>query len=298
MTVLIGADSSSPQPTQYEGKKVWGVYIAGATPHIWTKEEVAELGAHGVEGVMPIVVPPQDVDWWSENYGYATLEAMAREALAWGLPEGSPLCLDIEEAQSTAIIKSGSAADVMHAWAVATRVHNLRTWTYGPAEFLAHDHWALLWLASWPEVTPESPELPAGYQGWQYRGGVDGIDLDIFEEGRDYLSPDLKVVTIPTPVVVPETVDNAVAKVEAETQVYEESHDASPDVSRETSEVSQSPTGAEVPAAIPDATPPTTDAPSQVESAPVAPTPATLMEQLRSVLSAFEAWFTKESPKS
>jgi len=300
MTVLTGADSSTPQPAQYKGKKVWGVYVGGATPHVWTKEEVAELGAHGVEGVIPIVVPPQDTPWWDENFGYATLEALVREAMAWGLPEGSPLCLDVEEAQAAAILKNGSAADVMHAWAVATRVHNYRTWTYANRDFLANDHWALRWLAEWPEVTPTEPGLLANYQGWQYRGGVDGIDLDIFEEGRDYLTPDLKVVNLPVPAPMP-TPDpaaaaaNAETKVEEQTEAYAASHGGPPnDVSRETSE---NVAGAVAQVAIPEPTPPTTAHP-QEESAPASFNPSGLIDTLKSAVAGLEAWYNQESSKS
>lgn len=198
MPPLPGGDSATPKPTQYQGKRVWGVYVAGATPHVWTKAEVAALGLHGVEGVMPIVVPPQGVKWWEVNHGYAVLEQLVREAIAWGVPAGSPLCLDVEEYQGA---QMPAPADVCHAWAVATRTHKLRTWTYGGQSFLANDHWGFRWLAQWPNATPHPLVLPAGFNAWQYHGNDNGIDHDIFEGGRDYLSPHLRVVVLPTPPV-------------------------------------------------------------------------------------------------
>jgi hypothetical protein len=224
MTVLLGGDSATPKPTQ--GRKVWGVYVAGAAFHIWTKAEVAELAHQGVEGVMPIVVPPQGENkWWLENYGYATLEGLVREAIAWGLPKGAPICLDVEEYQSA---QMSQPSDVLHAWAVACTTHGMRNWVYGSKSFLLNDRWGLRWLAEWPNVTPTNPVLPAGFQGWQYKGNTNGIDLDIFEAGRDYVSPNLKLINLPVkpPVVSRETpptnappVNNAVAKVEQEVKI-------------------------------------------------------------------------------
>jgi hypothetical protein len=196
MSVLHGGDSATPKPDKYEGKKIWGVYVAGATPHVWTHEEVLELKSHGIEGVLPIVVPPQNEDWWLDNYGYATLEALVREAVKWGLPEGSPICLDVEEHQSE---KISAPSDVLHCWAVACAVHKFRGWVYGNESFLRKDMWAQRWYADWPEPTPENPELLEGFAGWQYAGNTDGIDLDVFKEGLYYLSPELKVVQIPAP---------------------------------------------------------------------------------------------------
>jgi len=192
---LPGGDSATPKPTQYHGKKVWGVYVAGHPFHIWTRGEVNQVAAYGVEGVMPIVVPPQDEEWWLVGaHGYPVLEQLVREARAWGLPEGSPICLDVEEGQSS---KMSAPADVLHAWSVATSVHKMRNWTYGSKSFLLNDHYGLRWLADW--TNPINPQLPPGFQGWQYHGQDQGIDHDIFEGGRDYLSPQFRVVTLGTP---------------------------------------------------------------------------------------------------
>ena len=195
---LPGADSASPKPPSYAGRKVWGVYVAGATFHVWTHAEVEELAKFGVEGVMPIVVPPQDREWWLEGeYGYPVLEQLVREAKSWGVPKGAPLCLDVEEFQSAKIV---NANEVCHAWAIASRGHGFRTWTYGAKEFLQNDRYGFRWLAEWPEVTPEFPMIPAGFNAWQYATDTaHGIDLDVFQAGRDYMTPDRRVVVLHEP---------------------------------------------------------------------------------------------------
>ena len=191
MTSLLGGDSAAPRPTRYQGKKIWGVYVAGDTFHVWSKEEFAELANHGIQGILPIVVPPQKERWWVDNHGYAILEQLVREAIAWGLPEGSPLCLDIEESQAEAIPPT---PDVARAWAVACKAHKLIPWCYSPRKFL--DPYNNRWLAEWPDVTPKNPQVPEGYRGWQYAGNVDGIDLDVFLANEIFLSPELKVVKV------------------------------------------------------------------------------------------------------
>ena len=197
MNILLGGDSATPKPTEVHGKQVWGVYVAGATFHVWTKEEVAALKEGGVEGVLPIVVPPQNEDWWLQNSGYAVLEALVREAIAWGVPKGSPLCLDIEEGQSSRF--GGGAADIARAWAVACRTHELIPWAYGAASFLDRDLWSNKWLAEWPNEIPAEPVVPEGYRGWQYAGNTNGIDLDVFRANEIFLSPDLTPVTLHEP---------------------------------------------------------------------------------------------------
>jgi hypothetical protein len=192
MTFLLGGDSATPKPVR--GRKIWGVYVAGSAYHVWTKAEVAQLASQGIQGVMPIVVPPQNEKWWTENFGYAVLESLVREAIAWGVPEGSPLCLDVEEFQSAEMT---SPADVCHAWQVACAAHKMRNWIYGSESFLRNDHYGLRWVANWPIPTPTNPQLPQGFNAWQYAGNVNGIDLDIFEEHRTYLSPHLEPLSLP-----------------------------------------------------------------------------------------------------
>jgi hypothetical protein len=200
VTILFGGDSATPKPAQYQGKKVWGVYVAGDTFRVWTKAEVEELSQHGIEGVMPIVVPPQNQDWWLDNGGYATLEQLVREAKAWGVPEESPLCLDIEEHQFEAM--GPHVVKMVQMWAQASRAHKYRTWTYGSLTCLRNDLYGFKWVAAWPDPTPTNPEIPAGFNAWQYATRpAEGIDLDIFEAGRDYMTPDRKVVVLEAPSV-------------------------------------------------------------------------------------------------
>lgn len=199
MTLLRGADSAVPQPEFYPGHDVWGVYVAGDTFHVWSKAEVAALGAGGVRGILPIVVPDQKANWWGENDGYGTLEALVRAAVAWGLPEGSPLVLDVEEGQAVHV-----GVMSCHAWAIACGVHHYLPWLYSSSSFLSRDTWCHHWLAHWYEaagtdhVAPDS--LPANTLGWQYAGDVEGgrIDRDIFASGHTFLTPELKVETIVT----------------------------------------------------------------------------------------------------
>jgi hypothetical protein len=193
---LTGKDSSVPQPTEYAGTDVWGIYVAGDTPHIWTREEVAALGAAGVKGVLPIVVPPVDEKWWSDGDGAVALTTLVMAALAWGIPAGSPLVLDVEQAQATQLL-AGGVMTVGHAWAVATRGHGLDPWIYSNDAYLRLDSWSRKWLADWTGTLPDA--LPAGYSGQQYAGNVNGgeVDLDLFADGV-YLDP-----TALTPVTLP-----------------------------------------------------------------------------------------------
>lgn len=195
---LQGADSAVARPGFYGGKKVWGIYIGGDTPHIWTHVEVAELRAHGVIGAMPIVVPPQKSPWWDGST--KTFIALAAAARAWGLKAGSPLCLDIEEAQAEAI--GSNARNVEGHWAVTAHAYGYVPWTYGGQ--LWHNNVgpnspALKWLAQWPSHTPVTPPpLPPGFHAWQYAGNLYGgrIDLDVFESGRTYYGTNGSPITI------------------------------------------------------------------------------------------------------
>lgn len=191
---LAGADSAVPQPSQYRGRSVWGVYVAGYTPHVWTRQEVRSLARGGVQGFLPIVVPTQSSPWW-ENPA-AELYSLALDGVKWGLPKGAPIVLDVEHDQGAAMTPE-QADNVCLTWALVCQAIGRRSWVYGSRDFLVHEKWSLKWLAEYPQVTPVSPEVPVGYAGWQYRGGVDGIDLDVFEAGRIFVSPSLKLVTLP-----------------------------------------------------------------------------------------------------
>ena len=267
MNVLLGGDSATPQPNMYHGKQVWGLYVAGATPHIWTHAEVAALKAGGVEGFLPIVVPPQNEDWWLQNSGYAVLETLVREARAWGVPEGSPLCLDVEEGQSTRF--GADAPKIARAWSIACRTHKLISWAYGSGSFLSQDQWSNKWLAEWPNTTPTNPEVPEGYRGWQYRGGKDGIDLDVFRPGNVFLSPELKPVTLHQP-----------------GYVDDEKTETGPETD----------TDSATPGATETGTPPV--ATVGTPTVPPAPTTARIIAEIRTHMTAITALLTElESPK-
>lgn len=202
---LYGGDSAYPQPDHYTGK-VWCVYVAGATPHVWTHEEVAELAQHGIDGILPICVPPQDREWWTPDGCQATLDALVAEAIAWGLPDGSPLVLDVEEAQALAMGGPGRTFGA-HCWALATRARGLEPWAYGPTIYLGADLWSKRWLAEWPDPQPVDPEVPEPWDAWQYAGGVEGdtIDLDAFREPILLVRPDLAgTITLPLPAPAPD----------------------------------------------------------------------------------------------
>ena len=190
---LPAGDSALPQPERYAGRTIWALYVAGATFHIWTHEEVATLRDHGIEGVLPIVVPSQNESWWHLNAGYGSLELLVRQAILWGVPKGSPLCLDVEEGQAAAM---NNAGEVARAWAVACNAHGMIPWIYSAAPFLALDKFTNKWLAHWPDPTPTDPQVPEGYRAWQYAGNVEGIDLDVFLVNEIFLSPDLKPVKV------------------------------------------------------------------------------------------------------
>lgn len=197
---LVGADSATPHPNLYAGHDVWGVYVAGSTPHIWTPAEVKDLAAHGVRGAMPIVVPSQEEPWWATDQGAEALVRLVAFARAWGLHVGSPLCLDIEEATAEHIAAThGLAKEVESRWANACATYGYHPWTYGGKiwhEAVGDPSSALKWLAEWPNVRPANPPLPPDYHAWQYASGPD-IDLDVFEPGRTYLSTsDLQPITL------------------------------------------------------------------------------------------------------
>lgn len=196
MTVLLGADSDSPRDAAlYTGKDVWGVYVAGATPFIWPKADVLALKDSGITGVLPIVVPTQSQNWWMQNNGTAELAMLVNAARSWGVPRGAPLVLDLEEGQ-TSLMGSGAKTAVSHEFAAQCALGAFEPWIYANPAFHALNFSTIKWQASWVEDVPVA--LPSGFAGWQYKGGTDElpIDLNIFEAGRWYMSPDLNVQQI------------------------------------------------------------------------------------------------------
>lgn len=205
--MLIGGDSASPQTKYYPGKEIWGIYVAGATPHVWTKTEILELGQHGVRGMLPIVVPPQEPDadgkWWFDSTLVAgALTLLVAQARAWGLTSGSPICLDIEEATAEKLTVDERKMVAAH-FVEAAKAYSYIPWTYGGATWHeGTEGQGYRWLAKWdPEGTAQPGAIPAGFDAYQYQGGVDGgaIDLDLFEGGLTYLGADLQIGVIGNP---------------------------------------------------------------------------------------------------
>lgn len=246
MSVLQGADSATPQPDLYRGREVWGVYVAGNTPHIWSHDEVNDLGRNGVRAVVPIVVPPGlpaegEAAWWSvdETAGYPVLEELARAAQAWGA--SGILCLDIEENVAEAM--GMQRQNVATAWTIACKAHGFEPWTYGGQTWHADTVGkGKRWLAHWDDQTaPVEP--PAGFDAIQYQGNAEGgrIDLDLFAGGLTYLGTDLQpgvigvsdhpIEPIPAPAAPPAEgteVDHVTDALEAQTTQAEHIADAPP----------------------------------------------------------------------
>jgi hypothetical protein len=215
MTILKGADSEIPQPGAEAGEDVWGIYLAGDVGHVWTKEELANLGRVGVRATIPIVIPagakPADGAWWFvEDEGAQMIVRLVAEARAWGLPGGAPLVFDLEENVVEAILAVDPSlpAKIEARINAACNAYGYDAWTYGGKAW--HDAVGSgakchRWLAEWPTEVPTDPLLPAGFDAWQFAGNVDGglIDRDIFAGGLKYLGADLVVAVIGEPEQAP-----------------------------------------------------------------------------------------------
>ncbi len=184
---LLGADSAFPQPTEYKaGRQWWGVYAAGNTPHVWTPGEVRALDAAGIKGCLPIVVPPQSWPWVGiadgEDGEETVLRELIAEAQAWGVKQGEPLCLDVEE--SFAELVGTNMASLLSTWymLVGEGAHFI-PWVYGSSATVGEARNCNKWVAYWPEKVPKDPTVPAGFKAWQYAGRCfdDKIDLDVVE---------------------------------------------------------------------------------------------------------------------
>jgi len=115
------------------------------------------------------------------------------EALGWGVPIGSPLCIDIEEGE----VENWTSAEVkieVQEWYDACHQAGLHPWIYSGETLFAYTVTTICnrWLAQWPAVVPPRPAVPPGFSGWQYRGdpnGTSGPDRDVFMPGA-YMKPD------------------------------------------------------------------------------------------------------------
>lgn len=202
--MLQGADSEIPQPGLEGGREIWGVYIAGDVGHVWTKEDLGNLGRAGVRAVLPIVVPAQsptpDVGWWwAEDEGAAAIVLLVAQARAWGLPGGAPLVFDFEESTVEAMlaVSPGLPALVEARVFAACAAYGYHGWTYGGKAW--HDaipeHKGHRWLAHWSAASGEEGPVPTSLEGYgaiQYAGNVQGgrVDLDVFAGGLEYLGCD------------------------------------------------------------------------------------------------------------
>ena len=140
--------------------------------------------------MLPIVVPPQDETWWQ---GIDFARPLVTGAPEWGIPIGSPLCIDVEENQAEQM----TAAEVkvwVRLWFDTCHKAGYHPWIYSGATLFANTITTICnrWIAQWPAVLPTHPTVPAGYSGWQYHGdpnGLSGPDLDVFMPGV-YMRPD------------------------------------------------------------------------------------------------------------
>lgn len=201
MTFAIhAADSSVPRPELYDWRNfdAWGVYVAGSAVHIWTRAEVAELHTHGIEGAVPIVVPPQSWPWIMPEESVIT--DLVREAEAWGVPKGAPLVLDVEEWQAERM--GSQLPSVLGLWRGIAEAAGYLPGAYGSYRTLASRPAGgplLGFLAEWPAGEGKLPSLihdiPPGYFAWQYAGGVEEgrLDLDLIALPATLMATDFTV---------------------------------------------------------------------------------------------------------
>ena len=182
MTQLIGADS--------EEALVAHVDVLGFYPDTWTRGQVA---ASGARGCLPIKVPSSKDPWWESGVFAAPL---VDEALDWGVPLGSPLCIDIEEDWAEQMT-SAQAKAVVQVWHDTCHAAGLHPWIYSGETLFIYTITTTCnrWLASWPDVVPARPTVPPGYSGWQYASGGAGPDRDVFMPGV-YMRPDASGVVL------------------------------------------------------------------------------------------------------
>lgn len=185
MTVptIHAADSAEPRPALYDPERfrAWLVYIAGDTPHVWSRAEVAALHAHGIDGFAGIVVPPQSWPWALGEED--VLLSLVREAEAWGYAKGAPLIFDVEEWQAARMgSQLPNVLGLFRGYAIAAGYEPI---VYGSWRTIASRPQGNLegLLAEWPagpgNVPADVPELAPGLFGHQYAGGVQGGRIDL-----------------------------------------------------------------------------------------------------------------------
>jgi len=181
MTQLIGVDSEEALAAHVD--------VLGFYPNTWTREQVAACGARGC---LPIVVPAAGAFWDDEYFA----SDLVKDAVAWGVPPGSPLCIDIEEGWAEQMT-SGEAKAVVQVWHDTCHAAGLHPWIYSGETLFIYTITTTCnrWLASWPDVVPARPTVPPGYSGWQYASGGAGPDRDVFMPGV-YMRPDASGVVL------------------------------------------------------------------------------------------------------
>jgi hypothetical protein len=195
---VLAADSGTPQPDAYHSSLLaWGIFVAGAAEHVWTRAEAAALHEAGIEAALPIVVPPQSWPWLISEL--EVMVELVRQAEAWGVPRGCPLVLDVEEKWAERM--GSQLPNVLGLFAGVGRAAAFFPVVYGSARTLGVARGVGRFLAAWSRepgsAPPPMPELPAGLFAWQYAGNAPYlgavIDLDLIAVPTTLMATDFAV---------------------------------------------------------------------------------------------------------
>lgn len=195
---VLAADSGTPQPDAYHSSLLaWGIFVAGAAEHVWTRAEAAALHEAGIEAALPIVVPPQSWPWLISEL--EVMVELVRQAEAWGVPRGCPLVLDVEEKWAERM--GSQLPNVLGLFAGVGRAAAFFPVVYGSARTLGVARGVGRFLAAWSREPGSAPpprlELPAGLFAWQYAGNAPYlgavIDLDLIAVPTTLMATDFAV---------------------------------------------------------------------------------------------------------
>jgi glycoside hydrolase-like protein len=188
------------------GGSWWNVYIGGPRSggSGWTPEVLRDYRAQGITRFLLTYVGRQqgDVHLLNRDQGRRDGEEACQIAGRFGFGQGTPLCLDLENATFEASPRG--SVDYVCGWADAVRGRGLRPGVYANRPALnalasRADRPAWAWVASWVRHTVDHsldqhriPRLhdghwsAAGERAWQYAGAFDGehcrvggLDVDI-----------------------------------------------------------------------------------------------------------------------
>lgn len=240
MRTLRMIDSATPQnlaAARAAGIEAAAAYIGGATPHVWTTDELKQLAQFDLR--VFIYVPPQDPRYYAAATGAADMHAYASkfEALvAAGLAAyGDVVLVDIEEPMYA--INPGGVNEYLQAWVTGAPGPQVAPGVYGPrAAFLG---WPaeprMAWVAEWLEPSGQFsgtwPDAPTPAEGlapisaWQFAGGVELPDVGVV---------DLSVVAAPdnaVPGPIEQQAASAPAAPDAQAQPAEEETGGQPPAS-------------------------------------------------------------------